>query len=531
MTWLGTIPAMRHERHLDGRVVRCFGVRPASFNALLADALGRNPGGEALVCGTMRLDYRRLDAIAGSAAGGLARLGIGKGDRVALLIANSAEFVIALLAIVRIGAIAVPLNVREGTRELAYVLADCGAVALIHDATLASSIPPAFATPALATRVTVGGARHGAGALAWEDLLGGAAIEPCPVGEEDIAAILYTSGTTGRPKGAMITHLGLVHAAMIYEACMDLGPVDRSIATVPLSHVTGLTAGIAAMLRAGGTLVVMPQFRADAFLALAAAERMTHTVMVPAMYNLCLLSPAFGTADLSKWRIGGYGGAPMPAVTIERLAQRLPRLQLFNAYGSTETTGPVVLMPPSETARRATAVGMATPPAEILVMDENGCEAPTGESGEIWLKAPNVVAGYWGNPEASAESIVAGYWRSGDIGRIDGDGFLTLLDRAKDLVNRGGYKVYSVEVENVIAAHPSVVEAAVVARPCPVLGERVHAFVSARDGFADADAIRVHAAQALADYKVPEAITFLADPLPRNANGKILKRELRARLG
>jgi O-succinylbenzoic acid--CoA ligase len=524
MRWLGPTPPLRTERHYGSRLLTCFAERPSGLNALLAEAVVRRPDAEALVCGAARRSYGAVDAEVGRLAAGLADLGLSKGDRVALLLANSAEFVLAFLAVVRLGAIAVPLNVREGPRELAFVLADCGAKALLYDDVLAVSLPPRADTPALLHRLPVAGAER-PDALAR--LYAAVARPPDVVAEEDVAAILYTSGTTGRPKGAMLTHLGIVHAAMIYEAAMGLGPEDRSVVSVPLSHVTGLTAGIALMLRVAGALIVMPAFKADAFLALAATERMTHTVMVPTMYNLCLLSPAFAEVDLSAWRIGGYGGAPMPAASIDRLAARLPGLSLFNAYGSTETTGPVVLMPPDESRARTTQVGCAVPSAHVLVMDEAGRELPPGEAGEIWLKSPNVVPGYWRNPEATADAFVEGYWRSGDIGMRDAQGFITLLDRAKDLVNRGGFKIFSVEVENVLAAHESVVEAAVVARPCPVLGERVHAFVVANGDFVDSDALRRHAAAQLADYKVPETITFLSEPLPRNAGGKVLKRDLR----
>ena len=534
MIWSGAIPPLRRERHFGDRVVHCFATRACSINDVLAAAHTRNPRGDALVCGATRLTYDALAGEVAGAAGMLAGLGIGAGDRVALLMANSADFVVAFLGIVRLGAIAVPLNIREGPRELAFVLGDCGAKAVIHDRALGNSLPATTELPELRHRLAVDDGLVGAWARTRGDP--GApqaatvvAAEAAPVAEEDVAAILYTSGTTGQPKGAMLTHLGLVHSGMIYEACMGLGGGDRSIATVPLSHVTGLTAGIMAMLCAAGTLIVCPTFKADAFIALAVAEGMTHTVMVPAMYNLCLLSPAFASADLSAWRIGGFGGAPMPPATIARLGERLPHLQLFNAYGSTETTGPVVLMPPGETAHRANAVGRAVPAAEVVIMDASGREVASGASGEIWLRAANCAVGYWGNARATAESFVAGYWRSGDIGRIDGCGFLTLLDRAKDLVNRGGYKVYSVEVENVLASHAQVIEAAVIARPCPVLGERVHALVVAGPDFRDDVALVAHCAANLADYKVPESVTFLDAPLPRNANGKVLKRQLRDR--
>lgn len=530
MSWLGPIPRMRDERHFGDRIARCFAERPANFPAMLAQAVARNPHGEALVCGPVRLSYRELEATASRVAGRLVQLGIGRGDRVALLGANSIAFVTALHGIMRLGAIAVPLNVREEKPEFAYILGNCGAVAVLHDAELAGKLPDSGDAPALLHRIVFdsGGAGGASDVAAIVPPVSAAA----EVGEEDVAAILYTSGTTGRPKGAMISHLGLVHAALIYEACMGLTTADRSIVSVPMSHVTGLTAAIAAMLRAAGTLIVMPAFKADAFLELAAAERMTHTVMVPAMYNLILLQHGFERYDLTRWRIGGYGGAPMPEVTIARLARGLPDLRLMNAYGATETTGPVVLMPPAASIGRRSAIGHAVPVADIRIMDDDGRELGPGEPGEVWLTAPNVAAGYWQNPAATAESFVAGYWRSGDIGVVDGDGILTLLDRKKDMLNRGGYKIYSVEVENVLAEIPGVVEAAVVASPCPVLGERVHAVVVG-DGVhtPDAGRIRDFCRGRLADYKIPETIEFLDSALPRNANGKVLKRALRQHPG
>ncbi len=199
----------------------------------------------------------------------------------------------------------------------------------------------------------------------------------------------------------------------------------------------------------------------------------------------------------------------------------------MNAYGATETTSPVTMMPPSETARRADSVGCALPCADILVMDDDGREVPPGAEGELWLGGPMVVRGYWNNPEATRDNFVAGYWRSGDIGSIDTDGFVRVFDRKKDMINRGGYKIFSVEVENVLMGIAGIVEAAVVSRPCPVLGERVHAVVHAHDAAIGEEDVRRHCAKLLADYKVPETVTFSPEPLPRNANGKLLKRNLR----
>jgi long-chain acyl-CoA synthetase len=527
VAWAGA-PALRREAHFGDRVVPCFVERPRSVHALLAEAAARHPNGEALVCGAERLTWAEVEEAARRLAGALARRGVEAGDRVALLLGNGTPFVLAWFALARLGAVTVPLSVRLQTPEIAYVLEDCGASLLIYEAELSDRLPAANQVPALKRRVVVG---EGAGAEPFAALRSETSplSDPAAVDEEDTAVVLYTSGTTGKPKGAMLAHLNIVHSAMVYETCMGLAFRDRSVAAVPLSHVTGLIANVAALARCAGTLVILPTFKAVEFLQLAARERMTHSLLVPAMYNLCLLQPDFGSHDLSSWRIGGYGGAPMPQATIERLAERLPGLALMNAYGSTETTSPISLMPPEETAGRGDSVGRAVPGATIVAMDEDGREAPPGAVGELWLSGPSVVKGYWGNPDATAENIVGGFWRSGDLGSVDADGFVRVLDRKKDMINRGGYKIYTAEVEAVLAGHPEVVESAVVAKPCPVLGERVHAFVVPRSAVS-ADALRRFCAERLSDYKVPETMTLQAEPLPRNANGKVIKRALREAL-
>jgi acyl-CoA synthetase (AMP-forming)/AMP-acid ligase II len=520
---------MRAEVHFGGRVVRCFRDRPRSACSLLEDALARNPDGEALVCENTRLTYADLDRLVTKCAAGLAARGIDRGDRVAMLLGNDIAFPVVLFATLRLGAIAVPINIREQTPGLAYMLEHCGAKVLVHDADLADRLPPSSATPALAHLIAIaqGGASAGLDSLLSD---GNPSAKPATVDEEDTAVILYTSGTTGRPKGAMLTHLGICHSALHYECCMGLNERDRAVVAVPMSHVTGVIALIAAMARAAGTLIVMRSFKAAEFIALAERERMTHTLLVPAMYNLCLLEPGFETADLGAWRLGGFGGAPMPTATIERLAARLPRLQLMNAYGATETTSPATLMPPSETAARLDSVGLAVPCGEILVMDEDGREVQPGAEGEIWLRGPMVVSGYWNDEQATGQSFVAGYWRSGDIGSVDAEGYLRVFDRKKDIVNRGGYKIYTIEVENVLMRHPDVVEAAVVPRPCPVLGERAHAFVCLRRAAATSEDLKHYCALALADYKVPDSFSFRREPLPRNANGKVMKGHLKREL-
>lgn len=507
----------RLEAHFGDRVVSCFVERPGGLHDLLAESERRFPDQEALVDAEERLTWQEVERRVAAIGGALLARGIGRGDRVALLLGNSNAFVLCLFAIARIGAVAVPLGTRQPLPEIAFALADCGAALLIGDASLEDRMPPLPGG-----RILVGGSGDGFAAL-----LAAPPCDPVPVGEEDTAAILYTSGTTGRPKGAMLTHLGIVHSAMVYVHCMRLTSVDRCVNGVPLSHVTGLIASVAAMARCGGCLIIMPEFRAANFLPLASRERMTYTLMVPAMYNLCLLQPDLAAHDLSAWRIGGFGGAPMPPATIAALAARLPGLTLMNIYGSTETTSPVTLTPPGLIGAHGDSVGTAAPGAELIVVDEIGRALPPGEIGEIWIRGPSVVKGYWDNPAATASELTGGFWHSGDLGTIDRDGFLRVLDRKKDMLNRGGHKIYTAEVEAVLASHPAVIESAVIGRPCPVLGERVHAVVVVREDTASAEAIRRFCAERLSDYKVPETLDLGLEPLPRNSNGKILKRVLR----
>jgi long-chain acyl-CoA synthetase len=497
--WQDRVAPLRAETHF-GRQVRCYAERPRSLVQMLEEAAGRSRG-EALVDGERRLDWAGLRRRVAAAGAVLRRGGVAPGDRVCLLLGNRAEFPLAFLAAAWIGAIPVPISIREQKAGLAYILEHCAARVLVHEPDLADRLPASVPWSLTPEEL-------------WQRSGEGEGV-PTPAGEDDTAALLYTSGTTGRPKGAMLTNLGIVHSAMNYQHCMALDEGSRLLAAVPLSHVTGVIALLAASLRCAGTLIVLPAFKAREFIALAARERMTHTVIVPAMYNLCLLEPELGRFDLSAWRIGAFGGAPMPAATIAALAERLPRLGLMNAYGATETTSPTTLMPPEDTAAHRESVGLAVPGAEIRIVDD-----------EIRIGGPMVVKGYWANAEATAREFSDGFWHSGDVGTVDAEGYVHVRDRKKDMINRGGYKVYSAEVEGVLAEHPAVVESAVIGFPCPVLGERVRAVVTVREAV-DAEALRAFCASRLADYKVPEAIALRSEPLPRNANGKVLKRELR----
>ena len=525
MNWShDSIPAMRLEARFGDRVVPVFCERPNSIWAMVSEAAARNPDGEALVCGERRMTWREVAQQSACVAAGLRKIGLQSGDRVALLLGNRIEFVLAMFGATHLGLVTVLLSTRQQKPEIAYVLSDCGAKLLIHEAKLSDRLPDARDVPELMHLVSVddGGASQFLGLLDNEP-----SPQPASVGEEETAMILYTSGTTGRPKGAMLAHCNVVHSSMIFVSCLQLTAADRSIAAVPLGHVTGVVANIMTMVRCAGALIIMAEFKAAEYLKVAVRERVTYTVMVPAMYNLCLLQPDFDSCDLSSWRIGGFGGAPMPVATIEKLKAKIPGLKLMNCYGSTETTSPSTIMPGELTASRIDSVGLPCPGAHIIVMAADGHELPRGEIGEIWIHSGSVIKGYWNNPAATAESFTGGFWHSGDLGSIDTENFVRVFDRQKDMINRGGLKIYSAEVESVLAGHPDVVESAIIAKPCPVLGERVHAVIVTRHGDVSGNALRAWCAERLSDYKVPETMALTVEPLPRNANGKVMKRQLR----
>jgi acyl-CoA synthetase (AMP-forming)/AMP-acid ligase II len=518
------IPPMRFESRFGDRVVPAFADRPAGLWAMVADACARNADGEALIAGRVRMSWRQAVEEAARIAAGFRKLGLKRGDRVAILLGNRVEFPLLLFAAAHEGLVTVLLSTRQQKPEIAYVLGDCGAKALVHEAALAERLPDAQDVPDVIHRIAVDDDPH---LSRFAELADNApASGPVETSEEDTAMILYTSGTTGKPKGAMLAHCNIVHSSMVFVSCLQLTQADRSIAAVPLGHVTGVVANITTMVCCGGALIIMPEFKAAEYLRLAARERVTYTVMVPAMYNLCLLQSDFDSYDLSSWRIGGFGGAPMPVATIEKLKARIPGLKLMNCYGATETTSPSTIMPGELTAGHIDSVGLPCPGARIIAVDESGRELPPGEIGELWIQSASIIKGYWNNPKATAESFTGGFWHSGDLGSVDANGFVRVFDRQKDMINRGGLKIYSAEVESVLAGHPAVVEGAIVARPCPVLGERVHAVVVTRAPVAAED-LRAWCAERLSDYKVPETIAVTAEPLPRNANGKVLKRQLR----
>ena len=513
---------LRYETHY-GRVVLCHKERPANVAAMFDEAVARRGQKIAVVDGDIRLTYREVAERADRCASRLLALGIKPGERIVILLDNRADYTVLLVATARIGAICVPSNIRQRAPETAYVLNDCQAAAIIYEDSLAEYLPAAEDATSVRHWLP-----YEAEAQAWGATpIDRAALDACgSVDEDDPFCILYTSGTTGRPKGAVLTHFGLITNTIGSQKHLQLQDGDTMILSVPASHVTGIGLILLLAMRIAGKVVSQRGFKARAFLEIAEREGMSYAIMVPAMYKLCLLDPDFAKFDLSTWRIGAFGGAPMPAATIEELAEHCPQLTLVNIYGSTETSSPAVMMPLGQARERIEVVGRPLPYVHLIVVDDDGKQVPPGEQGEIWIGGPMTIPHYWNNPEGTAAGFMAGFWRSGDIGVMDEQGYIRVLDRKKDMINRGGFKIYSVEVENQLMAHDAVIEAAVVGKPCEVLGERVVAFVVAREAVSSDD-LRTFCAANLSDYKVPDQVHIVEGPLPRNPNGKLLKTAVR----
>jgi acyl-CoA synthetase (AMP-forming)/AMP-acid ligase II len=511
--------ATRLEYH-GGRLTRCYADRPANVAAMLRASFEVAADRTAVVDGLRRVSYRELGARADTVAGNLARLGVKPGDRVALMAPNGFEVIVSVTAIALLGAVVVPMGTRLKRAEIEFIFEDSEPVAILHAPEFTAELPSSG--PVAQLRFAFGDER-------WQGLIAPQADAEAArtrIAEHDTFGILYTSGTTGRPKGAMLTHFNVVHSCIHWEDVHRLTRDECTALCVPWSHVAGLCGVVLPFLALGGTLVTMAEFKRREFLQLAQQERITHALMVPAMYGLCLLEPDLAGLDLSTWRLGVYGSAPMPETTIRRFADAFPGLLMCNAYGATETTSPATIMPPGDGVAHSDSIGKVVPCGDIRVMDDGGRELPPGAEGELWIGGPMVVPGYWRNPQANTVSFPGGYWKSGDIGSVDAQGYLRIADRKKDMIIRGGFKVYPAEVENVLTALGGVIEAAVVGRPDELLGESVVAFVNV-DRTLDAETLRAFCAERMADYKVPGQVVIGRDPLPRNANGKIQKAELR----
>jgi acyl-CoA synthetase (AMP-forming)/AMP-acid ligase II len=498
---------------------------------LLALRAERLPGRPAVATETGALSYADLHRQAEAAAAGLAGLGLRKGDRVALLLSNIPEFAIAYFACARLGAIVVPMNTRLQTPELAHILRDSGAAAMVAEPAFWPTLGPALRQAGGARTLIAAGEGYAQEWYRFADLLEAspAALPPPALEPGDLAHILYTSGTTGLPKGAMVTHANAFANCRNCQTVYRLDEASVTLVAVPLFHVTGLHSQLLALMWAGGCTALLRHYKTDEVIRLLAHHRATYFITAPTILVLMLMSPRLGEHDLSSLTMITYGGGPIAPDTVKELKRRFPGAQCIQVYGLTETSSLSTVHPDALALEKATSVGAPCAGVRVRIVDEALHDVPPGAVGEIAIAGPNVVPGYWNNAEATAHAIRDGWLLTGDLGTLDAEGFLYLMDRKKDMISRGGEKVYSKEVEDVLYAHPAVLEAALYGVPDRVFGEVPRAAVVLRPGAAATeDEIRRFCSARVAEYKVPTSVRFVPE-LPKNPNGKILKRVLTER--
>ncbi len=483
----------------------------------------------------------------------LQKQGVAKGDRVAVAMRNLPEWPVAFFGAILAGAVVVPLNAWSTGPELQYMLEDSGAVVAVVDPERLDRIAPHLAACPDLRRVYVSRMETPtAGAHRFEDVVGttaawaalpaldlpAVALEP-----DDDATIFYTSGTTGKPKGALGTHRNacstlFARAYGKYAAALRRGetpaapdpsaPQESTLLSVPFFHVTGCFSTMIPAYFAGVKIATMRRWDALEALKLIERERINGAGGVPTIAWQLIEHPDFDKYDTSSLINFSYGGAPAPADLVRRLRHARPAAALATAWGMTETSAPFTIVIGEDYEAHPTTCGYALPVGDIRIVGADGLDKPNGETGELWVRGPMVVKSYWRKPEATEQTFGGGWLRTGDIAKMDDEGFCYIVDRAKDMLIRGGENIYCVEVENALAAHPDVVDAAVVGRPHKELGEEPVAVVTLKAGsqLSEAD-LRAFVLERIAAFKAPVSVVIRQELLPRNANGKILKRELR----
>ena len=481
------------------------------FALLPAHRARTAPSAVAIADDRRTLDNTMFDQFIGRAAATLAERGVGRGDVVAVLLPNTADLIVTLFAAWRLGAAVTPINPALTADEVRYQTTDAGSTVLVTDNDRSDD--------------------SGAPVLLVDDLyVVGASDAAAPAAaprDDDRALLIYTSGTTGRPKGVHLDHANLTAQCLALVDALGLTSADHSLLILPLFHANGIIVGTLSPLLAGGRATVAGRFRPDTFFAQVEQARPTYFSAVPTIYQMLVDLPAAVRPDTSSIRYGICGAAPASVELLAKVERRFG-FPLVEGYGLSECTC-VATVNPYDGVRKAGTVGPALPGVTVRVLGADGADLPTGEPGDVVISGPNVMRGYLNRPEDTASTLVDGGLRTGDIGFLDDDGYLTLVDRAKDLIIRGGENIYPKEIESVIYQLPEVAEAAVVGRPDPKFGEVPVLFVAFTEGETlPTTEILAHAAGKLAKYKLPVEITTLPS-LPKNAVGKLDKPTMRRR--
>ncbi len=493
--------------------------------AVLEHHADRFPDRKAVGFGDAIETWTELHARSRTTAGALREAGVGPGDVVGVLLYNSLDVIALMYGIAHLGAIFMPLNWRLAKPELSYIVEHAGAVALVSE----PELEPLVDTAGRGCRFVRVGAPVDSAWTGLDELCRAAGDpgSPARVGADDVHRLMYTSGTTARPKGVMITYGNVDAKCWAQVTELGLTRDDRGLVAGPLYHVGALDLTLTNMLHLAAYARILRKFDATEVLDAIEAEQLTNLWLAPAMVNLVLAEPSLDSRDLSSVRILIDGGEKMPLPLIERVLAVFPNAWFADAYGLTETVGGDTFLNKGEQRRKLGSVGKAVVHAEILVVDPGGRPVPPGETGEILIRGPKVFPGYWKDPEATGRALRDGWFHSGDVGVLDEEGFLYIVDRLKDMIVSGGENVASLEVERALYEHEHVVEAAVIGRPDERWGQIPVAYVVLQEGSVATETELIEfCRERLARYKVPKAVRAL-DALPRNPSGKVLKRELR----
>lgn len=502
----------------------------------LHKAAGERPGCLFTIFGERRrTNAEFVDRVARLAAG-LRSLGLNPGDRVAMLAMNSDRFVEYVFATLWAGGVINPVNARWSPAEMAFSLEDSGTAMLIVDDAFAPLVPELTAKAPVLKRIVHAGDGSAPDRMqSFEELI--STHEPmAEAGRngDDMAALLYTGGTTGRPKGVMLSHANIATCSLALTAAAEHGGDAPGLHVAPFFHIGGVGVIFQFAFRRAPQ-VIMPAFDAGEALRLIEQERIADIFVVPTMLRWLLDHPDMATRDLTSLKSIRYGAAPIDTTLLERAMAAVPTAGFMQVYGQTEFSPVVTCLPPQDhtgpgAENRLASAGRPLVTATVRIVDPDGQDAPTGEVGEIAVRGPQIMLGYWNRPEETAAAIRDGWLHTGDAGRMDGEGYLHVVDRVKDMIISGGENVYSAEVEDALARMPGIAASAVVAAKDPDWGERVHAFiVSAEPEGVTLDAVQAHCRPLIASYKIPRSISLI-EALPLSPAGKVLKHELRARL-
>ena len=515
---------IRREPWMGGQVLS-YANRPATILDALHRAVARFGERTYVVAPEGEVSYRQFAELVEGAAARLADEGLRPGDRLAVAARNGLDLAVALWASARLGVILVGLNVRLAPGQWAYMLA--------HSEPALTLGQPEFLADLRAAAAEAG--LPPAGVRALGDHLTGRSLpwsytEAERPDEAATYAVVYTSGTTGRPKASRVVHRASMHSGITYSRVLHLTGDDRTAVLFPLYYISAMHAHMLPMMLVGGTCVLVVNPSPREFLRVLVGQRITWMYAVPSFWLLLLRLEEFAWPELAHLTVGAFGGSPFPPSAVAELRARLPQLRLHDIYGLSETHSPATMLLDGEFRRKPGSVGRPLPCMEACVVDDGDVRLGPGQAGELWLRGSLVTTGYYNDPEATAAAITTDGWlRTGDVARIDAEGYVSILDRKKDMINRGGHKIFSAELEQVLVEHPAVEDAAVIGVPDPIAFESVTAFVVAREGSSlSGNDVRQWVKAHLADYATPRRV-HLVDEIPRNATGKIDKPALRLR--